>query len=305
MVCSSANRIRAGTTIPMDPGSYVILAETAGHERQVVPFLVPRKETVRLAVRLARQGTVPPGYVFVPESQFIYQGDPLAFDPHPAVPRTTPSFFIAVKEVTNQEWFAFVNEPSSLKRIRDMRQRVYLPREPSKILAVEDGSGGYKWVRGDASTPVYGISWNDAKDFIAWKNRNAIENNEEWTYDLPSQEQWELAARGADGREFPWGSRFDYAFTVSVHHRNDFLLDEPGGFAACDESPFGVLDMGGSRREFTRDRVQGMDPPAYYTRGSFWGQGSEIAFRAASRAFANADYAGGDTGLRLVARRRN
>jgi formylglycine-generating enzyme required for sulfatase activity len=304
LVRAKVNQIRAGAPIAIDPGSYLVLARHRSREDQLVPVNVPRSSKIAIGVELLAKASAPPGFVAIPATPFIYQGDASAFDPRPAITKNTPAYFMASKEVTNDEWFAFVNDPASLQKIQEKGRRVYVPRESSKLLARENGSGGFTWQRGSGRTPVYGISWNDVNDYVAWRNKKATQDNEPWEYDLPTQEEWEKAARGADGREFPWGSRFDFSLTVGQHHKSDWLLDEAGGFEPRDESPFGICDMAGSRREFTKDRVPNMDPPAYYTRGAFWGEQGEIAFRAASRAFVNGEYAGGNIGFRLVARRR-
>ena len=83
-----------------------------------------------------------------------------------------------------------------------------------------------------------------------------------------------------------------------------WLIAAPGGFEPRDESPFGVLDMAGSRREWMRDAVPAMTPPTYFQRGGFWGRPEEEHFRTASRLYANGERADGDTGFRLIALRR-
>ncbi len=309
LLCAPQNRIDAGRAIEADPGTYRLLVRGEGREDQVLSLVVPRNGEARARVALLPQGATPPGFVYVPAGPFVFHGDPQAFDPRAEEVRELPGFFIAVKEVTNREWFEFVNDPETLRAIEasasdEASRRLYLPRESSKRLVRLRPDGGYGWERGSAETPLYGVSWNDARAYVAWRNARAERAGEPWEFDLPSQEEWEKAARGADGRAFPWGDRFDFALMVGRHRKADWLLDVPGGFEPRDRSPYGVLDMAGSRRELTRDAVEEMDPPAFYTRGSFWGEPSEIAFRCASRAYTNAERTGGDMGFRLVARRR-
>ena len=117
-----------------------------------------------------------------------------------------------------------------------------------------------------ARTPVLGISWHDVQAYLTWRNRRAEEAGERWIYDLPTAAEWERAARGPDGRSFPWGDRFDFGLTLGLHSAEGRLLrtlpDAPGGSRPDDVSPFGIFDMGGSRREWLRDTVPEVSPVA-------------------------------------------
>lgn len=137
---------------------------------------------------------------------------------------------------------------------------------------------------------------------LTWRNRNAQAASERWTYDLATQAEWEKTARGVDGRAFPCGHRFDLSLEICLPRKRGYLLDEPGGSEPRADSPYGVLDLTGSRDEWTRDRVEGQAMPTCNRRGGHWGTFSEIVFRSASRAQSAADYAARSTGFRLVLR---
>jgi formylglycine-generating enzyme required for sulfatase activity len=119
---------------------------------------------------------------------------------------------------------------------------------------------------------VYGVSWNDVQAYLAWRNARARSAGERFTYDLPTSKEWEKAARGADGRYFPWGSRFDPSLTTCARRKATYLLDAPGGFEPRDESQYGVLDMAGSRQEWTRDVVTTVSAPSYEVHGRVVGR---------------------------------
>jgi serine/threonine-protein kinase len=71
-------------------------------------------------------------------------------------------------------------------------------------------------------------------------------------YSLPTEEAWEKAARGVDGRAFVWGDHFDWTFTKGGLSRTERSQPEPVGTFAKDESVYGVRDMAGSIREWTQ-----------------------------------------------------
>ena len=77
----------------------------------------------------------------------------------------------------------------------------HLVRDAAGLTLPEVDADGDRW---DARMPVCGISWHDAVAYCAWRSER-----EGTEYRLPAEAEWEKAARGVDGRWFPWGNRFD------------------------------------------------------------------------------------------------
>lgn len=315
LILCADNRIEAGAELVVDPGSYLVYARRQGFESQPCPVLVERNGGASCSVALLDEGATPAGYVYVPPGPVLLGGDPDAHNAGVGSVQQVDGFLIAEKELTTEEWFAFVNDPPILEQVEASRaagELKLLPREISGPIAEERPEGGWTWKEGAReATPVFGISWNDVQVYLEWRNAHAVEEGEPWIYDLPTAAEWERAARGPDGRSFPWGNRFDFGLTVGLHSldarlRRSALPWLPGGFWKEDVSPFGVLDMGGSRREWLREVVPGLEGEAAsaYTRGGAWSEGGETVFRSAGRAYATRHYAGGDIGLRLVLRPR-
>ncbi|MBI3270065.1 MAG: SUMF1/EgtB/PvdO family nonheme iron enzyme [Planctomycetes bacterium] len=151
--------------------------------------------------------------------------------------------------------------------------------------------------------PAMGVSWHDAVDYCKWLTTRR--GGGTWEFALPSEDEWERAARGLDGRSFPWGDAFDRTFCLGQGSREAERLNlwfEPAALFPLDEGPFGVRDLAGGLREWTAT-VAGLLGQWRILKGGALGV-SSAACRGASRlGDAPEDAAGGDRGFRLSARR--
>ncbi|MEW5722770.1 MAG: SUMF1/EgtB/PvdO family nonheme iron enzyme [Thermodesulfobacteriota bacterium] len=105
--------------------------------------------------------------------------------------------------------------------------------------------------------PVTCLGLADAEAFLAWLNRNDPAKPPGWVYRLPTEAEWEYAARGADGRRYPWGDRWDPVRCnfQDTENRDGFDYTAPvGAHSPAGDSPFGVADLAGNVSEMTADR---------------------------------------------------
>jgi formylglycine-generating enzyme required for sulfatase activity len=107
--------------------------------------------------------------------------------------------------------------------------------------------------------PVSGISWYAAQEYVHWLNkvyqRSIPENH---MFCLPSEAEWEKAARGPDGRVFPWGNQEDEK-RWGGYGKN---FTPVGTFSPMGDSPYGVADLANKIYEWTRSKYE---PYPYYS----------------------------------------
>jgi len=172
--------------------------------------------------------TVPEVMVQVPAGPFMMGTNEGSGDDTPAHEVDLPPFEIDQFEVSNKDFAVFVQVTG---------YKTYLENERSS-------STWLKYAEGRDNHPVVKVSWNDAVAYCEWLGKR-----------LPSEAEWEKAARGAEGYIYPWGNEFD----VQKTNGKDRAIRSTTAVGSFPDgaSPYGAMDMAGNVWEWTADWYQG------------------------------------------------
>jgi len=178
-------------------------------------------EEIEAVPEVAVPEVVPGEMVFIPAGEFIMGSDAdkdnIAYPEHRV---DLPAFWIDKYEVTNMEFLEFSVETGYMGEGAKEGQDWRLFATPDKI-----------------KNPVAYITWNDAVEYCKWRGKR-----------LPTEEEWEKAARGPDGNAYPWGNEWEV--NRSNTYESGMMSFMPAG-QFDDVSFYGVHDMLGNAQEWT------------------------------------------------------
>ncbi len=162
--------------------------------------------------------------VYVPAGPFTMGSDEGGKDEKPVHQVELSAYYIDKYEVSWRQW-----KLSGLPFAETLGNRLRIPEAPD--WGIQDDH------------PVVSVSWHDAKSYAAWAGKR-----------LPSEAQWEKAARGTDGRRFPWGNdapTFERA--IWDEHPQAKISTATVDCCAAGASPYGVFNMAGNVYEWCED----------------------------------------------------
>ncbi len=221
--------------------------------------------------------------IYIPEGTFVMGNDNLheKVSGSPAAPQhpvTLSGYWIAKTPVTKAQFRVFVEEENYVTSVEKPGHEgpwVYNFNEKGFITipgfhwdnAFSQVTAVFPHVRIDDTHPVSCVSWYDAADYCVWLSKETGVN-----FVLPTEAQWEYAARGDDQRIYPWGNEVpdgtranyaDEAFNAvfpgteqsKVHFgvNDGYAATSPVGSFPAGASPCGALDMAGNLTEWVFD----------------------------------------------------
>lgn len=233
----------------------------------------PEPAVARAVKQEIQEPSLPHGMAYVPGGEFRMgsdEGDPYSSPAHNV---TVGPFYMDLTEVTNEAYLKFVTATG------------------------HDQPAGWEnalYMEGQADFPVTGVTWYEAAEYAAWMGKR-----------LPTETEWEFAARGFDGRTYPWGNVWDAKF-ANIDNISAGIRSVGSG----EKSPFGLFDMSGNVWEWTASDARpypgGKEFPwsrlrLKIIRGGNWQSSSKAAttvFRGYYGAEGERNY--GSTGFRCV-----
>ena len=233
--------------------------------------------------------------VRIPAGPFLYgssDADTMAFDSEkPQRTIDLPEYSIGRGPVTNAQFARFVQATSyQTTAEKEGKSVAWMGSQWEWVKGADwrHPAGPASSIDGKDDHPVVQVSWDDAKAFCDWADLA-----------LPTEEEWEKAARGTDGRLWPWGNEEPTAAHCNFN-RHVGATTPAGQYSPKGDSPYGCADMAGNVWEWTESWYD--EPKARrVVRGGSW-DFSQYGARAAYRLYVHPSGRSDNVGCRVVRR---
>ena len=201
--------------------------------------------------------------VLVEAGEFVMGSEESAAIGNPQKKASSPAFYVDRYEVTNAQWKRFVDEAKF-----QWKGSWVKPVTTGWVFKKTTFQPATSYPEALSQFPVVEVSLDDARAYAEWAGKR-----------LPTEQEWEKAARGSEGRAFPWGNEWKPSLCNLAVTDDRFLLTAPVGSFADGISPYGAGNMAGNVAEWTTGATGAV------IRGGSWKDGQPQA-RCTHRAVA-------------------
>jgi formylglycine-generating enzyme required for sulfatase activity len=228
-----------------------------------------------LLIENPKDGTL---LVLIPEGEFLAGKDNF--------PVKLPAFYMALHPVTNTQYAQFLNDAKPGNG--EIEKYIRLDKD----CFVRKSGNVFETYGGKEKHPVVNVSWYGAEAYTKWADLR-----------LPTELEWEKAARGQDGRVYPWGDEWDNG--KRCRNNNNKSNETTCGIWRYAEgcSPYGLYQASGNVWEWCADwydfnaynryKTGNLQPPPSgqyrVLRGGSWNYGRDFNFRASNRSYSGPD----------------
>jgi formylglycine-generating enzyme required for sulfatase activity/class 3 adenylate cyclase len=175
--------------------------------------------------------------------------------PRPPAPAPAPIISQVIPDMISLPGGAFAmgsNDDPSEKPIRRVTVKPFaMSKFPITVrewkACVSAGACSYS-PTGNDDAPVTNVNWNDAQQFVGWLSRTTQKQ-----FRLPSEAEWEYAARGGKATKFWWGDQFQVGMANCKGCNEPYDATQPLKVGSFKPNPFGLHDMGGGVHQWVAD----------------------------------------------------
>jgi serine/threonine-protein kinase len=221
--------------------------------------------------------SLPDGMVYIPSGKFFYGG---VFSKNMRLREIDlHGFFIKKYEVTFGEYKNFMKSLKSHELYRKYMPMIRIDRNVYRFYPAFNKQNQLALSYLKEDQPVVGISNEAASAYCKWLSKKMNSH-----FRLPTEQEWEKAARGGDGRECVWGNKpvYNYAFVFeNKKAKQKYGYWAPVGAFPKDISVYGVYDLEGNAREWTSS-VFSDESPFYQIKGASSSTGRHFMYCAYS-----------------------
>ncbi len=250
--------------VQLHMGSYLLTLTREGHEDVRYPVYIGRNEhwdglppssNEHVPIVMPKTGEIRPDEAYVPAGWFWGGGDSEVSLGFQRERHWIDGFVMARFPVTNRQYIEFLDQISHEEALQYVpRERPGTAGELGAEIYGRDASGKF-CLREDADGdfwgldwPVIMVNWNAANAYCDWL---ADRTGQSWR--LPTELEWEKAARGVDGRAFPWGDFHDPTWSHMYNSHSGRWLPTAVSAYPVDESLYGVRGLAGNCRDWCSD----------------------------------------------------